>query len=132
MRLAQLAHGARQAVGGAARVRYPVRQPLGQQIDARGAPALRTGPGRSQAEAQAVQAFPLMLQALRRGHQLRGRAVKALGGALQATLLAARHGLGGLHDAAQQFGTRHAGQFGGGGRRRRAHVGHEIHDGLRR
>ncbi|KAG0753524.1 hypothetical protein G6F22_021412 [Rhizopus arrhizus] len=70
-----------------------------------------------------------MLQALRRGHQLRGRAVKALGGALQATLLAARHGLGGLHDAAQQFGTRHAGQFGGGGRRRRAHVGHEIHDG---
>ncbi|KAG0731142.1 hypothetical protein G6F23_015601 [Rhizopus arrhizus] len=50
MRLAQLAHGARQAVGGAARVRYPVRQPLGQQIDARGAPALRPGPGRSPAE----------------------------------------------------------------------------------
>ncbi|CAB3913760.1 hypothetical protein LMG26858_04880 [Achromobacter anxifer] len=90
---------------------------------------MRAGPGGGQAETQAVQAFALMLQALGRRHQLRGGAVQPLGGALQAPLLPAGHGLGRLHDAAQQFRARHASQFGGGRRRGCAHVGHEIGDG---
>ncbi|MNV06691.1 hypothetical protein D3C71_970860 [compost metagenome] len=129
MRLAQLARRVGQAVGRAAGVGRPVRQALCQQIDASGTPVLRAGPGGRQAKAQAVQAFALMLQPLRGRHQLPRRTVQALRGALQAALLAARHGLGGLHDLAQQFRARHAGKFRRGSGRRGAHVGHEVHDG---